>query len=79
MKLLEMLSDLHIWPSVNRCRICGKRVFVWQEMKMRECIIVLSNPLPVKISGYAIVHKECKGPPIVKIRVYEQIPREYVN
>jgi len=63
--------DLHFFPSVTRCRICGKRVFVWQRQESRKMDINVDNPRNVAIqcSGRAIVHMKCKGVPTGRISI----------
>jgi len=64
-------SHYHPWPSVTRCRICDKRVFVWQMRERRGFTVELDNPrnLAVGCSSSGIVHKHCKGNPVFKMSV----------
>lgn len=67
--------DLHIWPAVTRCRVCEKRVFIWQAQEFRPYLVRLDNPdmipeeMLVKISASGIVHKGCRGTPNVTVTV----------
>ncbi len=67
--------DLHIWPSVTRCRICERRVFVWQAKEFRPYVVRVENPdrlpgifLP-KLSASGIVHRGCRGRPAVSVTI----------
>jgi len=67
--------DLHVWPGVTRCRICEKRVFVWQRRDFRPYVVSFDDPedllqdYPNKISASGIVHRKCKGAPTVTLSV----------
>lgn len=55
--------NLHLWPSVTRCRICDKRIWAWQRHERRENGVNVSG----NGAGYAYVtssslyHCKCKG------------------
>jgi hypothetical protein len=61
----------HAWWSVTRCRICEKRVFVWQRRERRNYSTETNNPdnLLISCSSSGIVHKHCKGNPIFNVTV----------
>jgi hypothetical protein len=67
--------DLHIWPSVTRCRVCEQRVYVWQRRDFRPYLVRLDDPdglladYPGRISASGIVHHRCKGTPTVTLPV----------
>lgn len=68
---LIMNPDLHTWPSITRCRICDKRVFVWQGNERRAFNVQMQNPdrLLVASSASGIVHTKCKGHPDFELSV----------
>jgi len=63
--------DLHVWPSIHRCQLCKKRVYVWQKHEHREYEVTIDNPdnLPeerlARITASGIVHCRCRGTPKV--------------
>ena len=65
--------DLHLWPSVTRCRLCEKRIWAWQRYERRSMKINVDNPCGVwcGVSGSSLCHKACPGHPTgsVGIRV----------
>jgi len=71
--VLRRNPDLHVWPSVTRCRICEKRVFVWQRQEFRPYLVNVENPdrLPetalAGVTASGIVHRRCKGSPRVTV------------
>ncbi len=73
LNILYMCRDrnLHLWPSVTRCRICDKRIFVWQRHERRDDQVVLDNPsrLVVSVHASSIVHKSCKGAPVSHVKM----------
>ncbi len=64
-------KDLQVFPSVTRCRLCEKRVFVWQKHERRNANVVMNNPQQIAMSCSAstIVHKNCKGVPDFSVSV----------
>ncbi len=67
--------DLHLWPSLHRCRLCGRRVFAWQAREFRDYDVRVDNPdrlpndrLP-RVSGSGLVHAACAGVPAVSFTV----------
>ena len=62
---------IHLWPAVTSCRLCDKRIWVWQGHEYRQYKVKTDNPDGVAIScGMGgIVHKRCKGTPEVEIGV----------
>jgi len=67
--------DLHVWPSLTRCRLCEKRVFAWQRHEFRNYFVVYDNPnglsedeLP-KMTASGIVHRKCHGTPVITLKV----------
>ncbi len=69
--LLWYRPDLHVFPSITRCRLCNKRIWIWQSYERREFKIQPMNPenvpLVIKMSG--LVHCKCKGLPECKVIV----------
>lgn len=63
--------DLHLWPSITRCQLCGKRIFAWQRYGRRPMSVELHNPhnIPTFVSGSCLCHKRCKGNPATNITV----------
>ncbi len=61
--------NTHYFPSVTTCRLCNKRVFVWQGHERRDMNMELDNPdgIMMAVSGSCIVHKNCKGTPKSKL------------
>ena len=67
--------DLHVWPSLTRCRLCEKRVFAWQRHEFRKYFVVYDNPnglsddeLP-RMEASGIVHRKCHGTPVITLKV----------
>lgn len=62
---LATKPDYFPWPAVTRCRICEKRVYVWQKQERRAFNVILDNPQRVAcgMSASGIVHTGCKGHP----------------
>jgi hypothetical protein len=62
---------LHFWPSVTRCQICDKRVFVWQRKERRQFKLKTDNPnnLAVSCKASGVVHKNCKGNPTFEVSI----------
>jgi len=65
--------EIHIWPAVNRCRICRKRVFVWQQREMAKYSVLLDNPhgWQGEIEVWGLVHCSCigKGLPAIMYKI----------
>lgn len=63
--ILWMMPDLHCYPAVTRCRLCGDRVWSWQSYERRDYKVTVDNPdhvsMGVEMSG--LVHCSCKGTP----------------
>lgn len=72
--IVRMIKDpnFHSWPAVTRCRICDKRVFVWQRRERRAFNVSLDNPdkIATLVGASGIVHKKCKGNPEFKCSVH---------
>jgi len=68
---LKTNLHFHLWPAINRCRICEKRIFAWQKYQWREFNVLLYNPqkFPIKISASGIVHYHCEGNQIFISRI----------
>ena len=70
---LRMRKDplFHPFPAVTRCRICEKRVFVWQRRERRAYKMALDNPdrLAVTTGASGIVHKHCQGNPVFSLSI----------
>ncbi len=71
--VLRNRSDMHLWPSVTRCRLCDQRIWAWQRYERRSMKINVDNPCGVwcGVSGSSLCHKTCPGHPTgsVGIRV----------
>ncbi len=73
--VLVRCPDLHLWPSVTRCRICEKRVYAWQKQDFRPYVVRFDDPEDLladyqgRISASGIVHRRCKGTPAVTLPV----------
>lgn len=63
--------NLHLWPSVTRCRLCDKRIFAWQRHERRPMRMEVDNPDRVlfAVSGSSLVHTACKGLPVGHVSV----------
>ncbi|PIT88391.1 MAG: hypothetical protein COU29_01215 [Candidatus Magasanikbacteria bacterium CG10_big_fil_rev_8_21_14_0_10_36_32] len=65
-------QNIHLWPAVTSCRLCEKRIWVWQPHEYREYKLKTDNPDNIAIwcgmSG--IVHKNCHGTPEVLISIH---------
>lgn len=70
---MQRWPEIHIWPAANRCRICRKRVFVWQRRKMVEYSVLLDNPRGWQgtVEAWGLAHCSCigKGLPIVQLKI----------
>ena len=72
-------QDLYVWPSITRCPLCEKRVYVWQAHEYRDFRVKIDNPaglpdefLPaISVSG--IVHQACVGTPETTVTVQRRI------
>jgi hypothetical protein len=62
---LIVMPDLHCYPAVTRCRLCGDRVWTWQSYERRDYKVKADNPehlsMTVEMSG--LVHCDCEGTP----------------
>lgn len=58
---LYRYPKFHIWPSVTRCQICKKRLYVWNrgERIYTDIQIPESETCSIKVSS--MVHKKCAG------------------
>jgi len=63
--ILYLNPDMHVYPAVTRCRLCGDRVWAWQNYERRDYKVKAENlehlPMTVEMSG--LVHCSCKGTP----------------
>jgi hypothetical protein len=63
--ILYLNPDMHCYPAVTRCRLCGDRVWAWQSYDRRDYKVTVDNPdhvlMGVEMSG--LVHCSCKGIP----------------
>lgn len=62
---LIMMPDLHCFPAVTRCRLCGDRVWAWQSYERRDYNVKADNPkhLPMVVEMSGLVHCSCEGIP----------------
>ncbi|MFA6604204.1 MAG: hypothetical protein WCT10_05230 [Patescibacteria group bacterium] len=74
--------ELCLWPSITRCRLCEKLVYVWQKNEFRDYEIEIRNPggLPEEllagVSARGIVHCRCQGTPKATFTAYAAPGRE---
>lgn len=63
--------DTHSWPAVTRCRLCDKRIFVWQRYERRAARMEADDPGRVlfSVSGSSLVHTKCRGNPVMHVSV----------
>jgi hypothetical protein len=63
--ILWINPDMHCYPAVTRCRLCGDRVWSWQSYERRDYKVKADNPehvqMTVEMSG--LVHCGCEGIP----------------
>jgi hypothetical protein len=57
--------DFQSWPAVARCRLCDRRVFVWQRYERRAMSVTVDgSPVPgMSVGMSCLVHQACKGTP----------------
>ncbi len=69
--VLWLNPDLHTYPAITRCRLCGDRIWVWQSYERRDYKVTTENvehlPMMVEMSG--LVHCDCKGTPEARAKI----------
>jgi hypothetical protein len=57
--------EWHFWPSVARCQLCQKRIYVWQNYERRDMKmkVMMTCTLPVQVWGSSLCHTACEGQP----------------
>ncbi|TSC52949.1 MAG: hypothetical protein CEO40_114 [Parcubacteria group bacterium LiPW_72] len=57
--------EYSLFPVVTTCRLCNKKIYVWQRKESRWYKTTLDNPyniaITVRVGG--LVHKKCEGTP----------------
>lgn len=73
LRCLDMFRNpkAHTWPSVARCHICRKRIYVWQKTRHRPFIDDPDNPdnYVKAVQTSKPVHQTCKGKPVKRLKV----------
>lgn len=75
--LVTMTADpgMHLWPSVARCRLCNKRIWVWQRYERRPCQVSCEcrrfppELVAVSCDGSSLVHRCCPGQPVANVSI----------
>lgn len=64
--------NVHLWPSVARCRLCARRIFAWQRKERRSIAVRVDNPacVSVGIDGSCLVHRGCEGTPTADVSIH---------
>lgn len=63
--------EYSLFPVVTTCRLCSKKIYVWQRRESRWYKTNLDNPDNIAITAKAggLVHKKCKGTPEFNLEV----------
>ncbi|MDD5626838.1 MAG: hypothetical protein PHW01_02395 [Patescibacteria group bacterium] len=63
--------EYSLFPVVATCRLCNKRIYLWQRKEYRLYKTNLDNPDDIAITANAggLVHKKCKGTPEFNLKV----------
>ncbi len=63
--VLHSNPDLHVWPAISRCELCGKRIFAWQKFEYRDYNVQIKSQAYCRIEARGLVHMLCEGIPKV--------------
>jgi len=63
--ILHSNPDLHAWPAISRCELCGKRIFAWQKYEYRDYEVQIKSQAYYRIEARDLVHMHCGGIPKV--------------